>query len=78
MDGKWRPICGHWFWDNNYGAKAFCKRLGYESGEFSDILFYDSIFIPAHANLAYWHINIALHKIWNHHNPNSTYSTHSV
>ena len=28
----WRPICGHWFWDNNNGAKSFCQRLGYSDG----------------------------------------------
>ena len=27
------PICGHYFWDNNYGATLFCKKLGYESGK---------------------------------------------
>ena len=26
-DGKWTPICGHWFWDNNYGASMFCRKL---------------------------------------------------
>ena len=26
------PICGHWFWKNNYGAKSFCERLGYPDG----------------------------------------------
>ena len=32
--GEWSPICGHWFWDNNYGATLFCKRLDskYTSG----------------------------------------------
>ena len=33
-DGKWSPICGHWFWDNHHGAKSFCKKLGYESGKY--------------------------------------------
>ena len=29
---KWFPICGHWFWDDNNGATAFCVKLGYPSG----------------------------------------------
>ena len=29
---KWFPICGHWFWDDNNGATAFCRKLGYPSG----------------------------------------------
>ena len=29
---QWSPICGHWFWDNNYGATTFCQKLGYNSG----------------------------------------------
>ena len=34
--GKFRPICGHWFWNNNDGATSFCKKLGnYESGTVS-------------------------------------------
>ena len=32
-DNKWSPICGHWFWDNNNGAKSVCQRLGYSGGE---------------------------------------------
>lgn len=27
---SWEPICGHYFWDNNVGATAFCKKLGYK------------------------------------------------
>ena len=30
---KWRPICGHYFWDNNRGATLFCKKLGFTTGE---------------------------------------------
>ena len=37
LDDKWSPICGHWFWDNNNGAKAFCKKLGYPSGTLQKI-----------------------------------------
>ena len=29
------PICGHYFWDNQYGVNLFCKKLGYDSGSFS-------------------------------------------
>ena len=32
---QWMPICGHAFWDNQEGAKLFCKKMGYESGTFS-------------------------------------------
>ena len=24
---KWTPICGHFFWDNQYGPNLFCKKL---------------------------------------------------
>ena len=27
LNGTWSPICGHWFWDNDYGAKLFCQIL---------------------------------------------------
>ena len=27
LNGKWSPICGHGFWDNNYGAIMFCRKL---------------------------------------------------
>jgi len=30
--GEYHPICGLSFWDNNDGATAFCKKLGYSSG----------------------------------------------
>jgi len=33
--GKWSPICGHCFWDNQDGAKAFCQELGYSNGRFN-------------------------------------------
>ena len=33
--GNWRPICGHGFWDNQEGAKAFCRELGFSGGEFT-------------------------------------------
>jgi len=28
----WYPICGHYFWDTNDGASAFCRRLGFQKG----------------------------------------------
>merc|ERR1711899_654735 len=27
LNGNWLPICGHYFWDNNYGADLFCQKL---------------------------------------------------
>ena len=27
VNGVWLPICGHWFWDNYYGAGLFCQKL---------------------------------------------------
>ena len=42
-DGKWTPICGHWFWDNNYGARLFCKQLGYNNGRYTKHLLADSL-----------------------------------
>ena len=32
MEGKFSPICGHGFWDNQYGAVAFCQALGFTGG----------------------------------------------
>ena len=32
---QWMPICGHYFWDNQNGAKLFCKKMGYDSGVLS-------------------------------------------
>merc|ERR1712156_923072 len=35
INGNYRPICGHFFWDNDNGADLFCKQLNsqYRSGE---------------------------------------------
>ena len=33
--GEWSPICGHYFWDNQEGAKAFCQELGFQGGKFN-------------------------------------------
>ena len=30
---RWSPICGHYFWDNDYGVNKFCKALGYDYGD---------------------------------------------
>ena len=27
LNGKWSPICGHGFWNNNNGATLFCQKL---------------------------------------------------
>ena len=27
LDGIWVPICGHWFWDTDFGADLFCQKL---------------------------------------------------
>ena len=35
-DDTWYPICGHYFWDNNHGATAFCNKLGYPEGWISE------------------------------------------
>jgi len=26
-NGIWTPICGDWFWNNDYGADLFCQKL---------------------------------------------------
>jgi len=31
--GKWYPICGHYFWDDNNGATKVCQQLGFSSGK---------------------------------------------
>ena len=33
--GDWSPICGHWFWNNQNGAKSFCQKLGFADGSFN-------------------------------------------
>ena len=39
INGRWSPICGHWFWDNNNGATLFCQKLDpkFVSGKVSRI-----------------------------------------
>ena len=32
IGSTWKPICGHYFWDNDIGAAIFCKKLGYPEG----------------------------------------------
>ena len=36
IEGVWRPLCGHSFWDNNHGATLFCRKLGFPSGRIGD------------------------------------------
>ena len=31
-EGRLVPICGHYFWDNNFGARLFCQMLGRSGG----------------------------------------------
>ena len=33
-NGKYYPICGHYFWDNDNGATTFCKMLGFHKGTY--------------------------------------------
>ena len=35
VGGAWRPVCGRRFWDNEYGADAACRAMGYSSGRIS-------------------------------------------
>ena len=32
IEDAWRPICGHYFWDNDNGCDTICTNLGYDSG----------------------------------------------
>merc|ERR1712113_901447 len=32
-NGKYYPICGHYFWDNHEGAKIICKSVGMKGGK---------------------------------------------
>ena len=36
-NGKWTPICGHLFWDNDYGTNLFCQKLDskFDYGKFT-------------------------------------------
>ena len=27
LNGIWSPICGHYFWDTDFGAQLFCQKL---------------------------------------------------
>ena len=33
--GKYYPICGHYFWDNDTGATLVCKALGFKVGKYT-------------------------------------------
>ena len=30
-EGGFHPICGHGFWNNDYGYNTFCKLLGFQT-----------------------------------------------
>ena len=32
FEGNYYPICGHYFWDSDYGAETVCKALGFDGG----------------------------------------------
>ena len=34
FQGKYYPICGHFFWDNDTGATLVCKSLGFKVGKY--------------------------------------------
>lgn len=33
FEGKYYPICGHFFWNGDHGATAVCNLLGFENGK---------------------------------------------
>ena len=33
---KWNPICGHFFWDDEIGARKFCNEMGYSKGSINE------------------------------------------
>ena len=33
VENGWHPICGHYFWNNNFGARLFCQELGFNDGK---------------------------------------------
>ena len=33
FEGKYHPICGHYFWNDNVGATAVCNLLGFNNGK---------------------------------------------
>jgi len=43
-NGIWYPICGHWFWDTQYGTNLFCTELNGEpsTGTITRRIRYDS------------------------------------
>ena len=34
--GKYYPICGHYFWNDDFGAASVCATLGFKSGSRAD------------------------------------------
>ena len=48
-NNHWSPICGHYFWDNQYGAKKFCEQLGcYSGGKVSPVFLTKGSSISTH------------------------------
>ena len=33
FQGNYYPICGHQFWNGNFGAQTICQTLGFGDGE---------------------------------------------
>ena len=33
FQGNYYPICGHYFWDNDFGAQTVCEALGFKHGQ---------------------------------------------
>ena len=33
FNDQWVPICGHYFWDNDFGSNLFCQEKGFKSGK---------------------------------------------
>merc|ERR1711976_737248 len=61
INGGYRPICGHFFWDNNNGADLFCKELNYQyrsgeitSSKYSQRLASDAVKIGKCKKNDYW------------------------
>ena len=33
FNDQWVPICGHYFWNNDFGYNLFCEQKGFKSGK---------------------------------------------
>ena len=38
MNGIWSPLCGHYFWDTEFGANFFCQKLTSNSASTGKII----------------------------------------